>query len=407
MDRILPELYSPKVKPYQMDHRDVATYLANAVINCFNQHYENNSIYKFFTIQMGIYPNLKDIGRIPILPRLFFESGPRGEFGKEIAHIISVPATKIIHQLTIPILGNETETSHYFPFDAESMNYSLVGISKTIRYIYDISPEDSFYFLTPCTKGITELDKAMKSALSEIFGHEKVNDHIFFAFDSSDEIINEYKVEYDLNRLTKKSQKVHIYGSTKNLIQISEKIIEKGININLPLGTFALFSDGRNSDNQKKTQKNQVNEKIKIAFGIPAQYQRQNYGVVEMMQIFPQCEAGFFHIHPGVILSIRNRSDPFLIEEVPIGEEGQICIINPMIWSFPPFIATEETGFLVTPNKKKCACGKYGPTFSIGERKGLPTFCCLEHEILNSGLVFVLEDKDKNKPYYSINPQNF
>jgi len=168
-----------------------------------------------------------------------------------------------------------------------------------------------------------------------------------------------------------------------------------------------LFSDSRNLDNQIMTTKNLVNEKIEIAFGIPTQYQRENYGVMEIMQIFPQCEAGFFHVHPGVILSIRNRNDPFLIEEVPMGEEGQICIINPMIWSFPPFIATEETGIIVTPNKKKCACGKYGPTFTTGERKGLPAFCCLDHEILNSGLVFVFEDRDKNKPYYSINPQNF
>jgi len=194
----------------------------------------------------------------------------------------------------------------------------------------------------------------------------------------------------------KKAQKTHIYGSTDYFMRISEEIIRNGKSLDLPLGTLALLSDGLDSIIQNKIEIKRIKEKIELAFGIPSHNQRMNYGVMEVMQIFPQCEAGFFHVPLGVVVSIRNRDDYCLLGELSVGEEGQICVINPMIWSFPPFIATENTGMIVTPNKKKCACGKYGPTFSIGEKNGFPSFCCLEQEVYNTSLAFVIEDLEKS-----------
>ncbi|MBA3075065.1 MAG: hypothetical protein FP831_15785 [Anaerolineae bacterium] len=229
-----------------------------------------------------------------------------------------------------------------------------------------------------------------------VTGYNKVNSQIIHATETVEEKINVFKVVDEINQLMKKAPRIHLYGSSESFIQISEMIIRNKINLGLPLGTLALLSEGQHSNIQDQIDIKLVKVKIESAFGIPAQNQRQNYGVMEIMQIFPQCEAGFFHVPPGVILSIRNRKDPFLLEEVPNCEEGQICIINPMIWSFPPFIATENTGKIITPNKKKCACGKYGPTFSIGEEKGFPSFCSLEQEVYNTPLAFVIEDLEKS-----------
>jgi hypothetical protein len=390
-----------------MDHSDIARDLVNAELNCFSHHYKNNFLFKVFSSQLKAYTKNNDIRSTPVLPNLFFVQGPLGECNKDIEHIKSVPHIEIAYRLIVSVSDHKFGNLRCYPFDTDSMNLSLTGISKSFRYIYDFSPEDYFYFLTPSKKGATEVDKAMKKALSVVTGYGNANHNNIHSIEFSDEEINVFEVVDDIHRLIKKAPKIHIYGSIDYFMRISEEIIRNGINLDLRSGTLALLSEGQNSNIKDKIDMRMVKEKIELAFGIPSHNQRMNYGAMEVMQIFPQCAAGFFHIPPGVILSIRNRKDPFLLEEVPDGEEGQICIINPMIWSFPPFIATEETGMIVTPNKMKCACGKYGPTYRTGEQKGLPAFCCLEHEILNSGLVFVLEDRHKNKPNYSINPQSF
>lgn len=397
MTRYIQKLYWPETNSYSMDHLDVDSDLLGALRYCFDHHYENNPIYKYFSINIDACPKYQAIDTIAVLPNIFFFQSLQSQNNSDIEHILSLPSSSIIFRINVPVSDQTLGNFRVYPFDADSMNLSLIGMSKCFRSIYDLSPEDYFYFLSPNNKGATNIDKAMKKVLSVVVGYENTNCRIIHAVQNSEEKVNAFKVVDDIQQLMKKTSKIHIYGSLNSFMLLSDEIIQNGINLDLPKGTLALLSEGQDSINQNKIEIKRIKEKIELAFGIPSQNQRMNHGVMEVMQIFPQCEAGFFHIPLGVIVSIRNRDDYYLLGEVHDGEEGQICVINPMIWSFPPFIATEATGRIVTPNKMKCACGKYGPTFSIGEKKGLPSFCCLEQEVCNTPLAFVIEDTYEKK----------
>jgi len=167
MTRNIPKLYWPETNSYHMDHLDVESDLLNALKYCFKHHYEKNPIYKWFSNNIDAYPN-QAIDTIAVLPNIFFIQGLQSQNNSDIEHILSLPNSSIIFRINVPVSDHTLGNFRVYPFDADSMNLSLIGISKCFRSIYNLSPEDYFYLLSPGNKGATEEDKAMKKALSVV-----------------------------------------------------------------------------------------------------------------------------------------------------------------------------------------------------------------------------------------------
>jgi long-chain-fatty-acid---luciferin-component ligase len=108
-------------------------------------------------------------------------------------------------------------------------------------------------------------------------------------------------------------------------------------------------------------------------FQVGAHQLRDMYGMIETNMLAMECENNNMHAPPWVKLSCRDMRDP--LQEVPMGKNGIISILDPVSLAYPGFILTEDVGVL-RPGTE-CACGRTTPILQFSRRlEGAELGCC-------------------------------
>jgi len=111
------------------------------------------------------------------------------------------------------------------------------------------------------------------------------------------------------------------------------------------------------------------------------------------MSILVECEHNHKHVPPWLDVSIRDLNDPSWTTTVPVGKEGLIAFVDPLLGSYPLGIVTGDVGKLTIGEGELCECGRYGPTLEYIRRAGDPRGCAQREESLMAHTQVVVNTK--------------
>ncbi|MBC8193910.1 MAG: hypothetical protein H8E18_16100 [FCB group bacterium] len=362
--------------PFLTDPETASQLRFDALKASFKHHFINNVPYQAFCIDENIKPALvksrSDLSKIPLIPSDFFRDVSAAE--GIVDSISSVPSEQIARYFTTSGTGGQPSIYPYDLISLQTINRSNVIIFDKVG---DIDPNDYVLFLTPSPEQAdTGMVQGMYLTLKGLL--QSPEKQVGFAVENN--ILDSRLVIEELNEIKGKTR--HLYGPPYAFNEISDQIIEGGLEINLDLESKAFTTGGWKSHKTGQISKDELDAKIEKAFKIKQTNVRDGLGLTDIMSILLECEYGSKHVPPWIEVSIRDLNDPTWQTTVPLGEGGLIAFLDPLIGSFPAYIVTGDVGKLDISYNQQCNCGRYGPTITYLRRAGDPRGCALRQEHL-------------------------
>ena len=153
-----------------------------------------------------------------------------------------------------------------------------------------------------------------------------------------------------------------IFGFTFVLYHTVFKTLqEKGMTFELPVGSQVIHIGGWKKLESEKVDKTAFNTDIASVLGIPVNSVIDIYGFTEQMGLnYPDCKAGWKHVHAYSSVIIRDESD---LSVCPDGKAGLLEFISPLQHSYPGnVVLTDDLGVM---QDGSCECGRSGKRFQI------------------------------------------
>lgn len=316
-------------------------------------HYDNNVMYRKFCVKNGFNPHffLGDIEDIPAIPVHIFKvlgtklSSVNMESIKtqlQSSATSGVPSTILLDKLTAKrqtramarvmqeVLGSKRRPFCIMDIDPTSPNAGNLGARIAAIKGYLNFSSSSNYFINA-----NSLNEPLNFLEEEFINHLET-------LDSNEPLV--------------------IFGFTFVLYHtVFKPLKDKGLHFKLPKGTQVIHIGGWKKLESEKVDKETFNRDIADVLGIDVGSVIDIYGFTEQMGLnYPDCSAGWKHIHAYSDVIIRDESNYSVCED---GKVGLLEFISPLQHSYPGnVVLTDDIGFTA---QGMCECGKNGRRFKI------------------------------------------
>jgi phenylacetate-coenzyme A ligase PaaK-like adenylate-forming protein len=341
------------VYPFELSEEIKAPLFKKNLLEELVHHYENNEMYRSFCIKSKFDPNVftGDISDIPAIPVYIF---------KVLGHKLSsvsrnlikttlqssatsgVPSTILLDKLTArrqtkamarvmqEVLGSKRRPFCIMDIDPTSPNASNLGarVAAVKGYLNFASSSNYFIDANSPTAPLTFLEPEFIKYLN----------------------------------LIENDEPLVIFGFTFVLYHtVFKSLKEKGLHFNLPKGSQVIHIGGWKKLESEKVDKKTFNKDIANVLGIEIKNVIDVYGFTEQMGLnYPDCSAGWKHIHAYSDIIIRDESDYSVCEN---GKVGLLEFISPLQHSYPGnVVLTDDLGIV---EHGMCKCGMNGKRFKV------------------------------------------
>jgi hypothetical protein len=239
-------------------------------------------------------------------------------------------------------------TSEYDAFFLDFVNGStgnqvlereLAPLFRKHVFLYetDLSPS----VLRLVTRGPkSEADRKKLSKLQEVVVERKEENYI--------------KVIDQLKKSTKEGQKVFIFGTTHQYMELCETIAGHGLRITLKEGSLVLFGGGWKSFTGERISREELIRMMTTNLNLPPDRILEGYSMTEMNAFTLRCDHGRFHIPPTIEPVIFNEDlSPMEGNDL----HGIFGFLDPLAISYPGFIISGDEVHFVDGD---CPCGLTG-----------------------------------------------
>jgi phenylacetate-coenzyme A ligase PaaK-like adenylate-forming protein len=315
------------------------------------EHHEYSR--KFFASHNLILDNIKSENDLEDVPGIMVHLYKEHEF-------CSVDKDKIV--LTLTSSGTGGQKSNQF-LD----QYSLDNVKKLAWNVYDeleITSENTFNYL--CFTYDPQVAKDLGTAFTDelLTGFTKKNE-VYYGIQWNEKknsfFLNEIGVLETLKKFEKSEYPTRILGFPALLYELIEKY---DLNLDLGSESWLLTGGGWKGKADKEIPKIEFRSLIEKRLGIPAENQRDLFGMVEHGIPYVDCKLGNLHIPNYARVFVRNPND---LKLVPFGETGLLQFLCSYNFSYPaPSLLTSDYGRL-----GKCECGIGGDILILKGRAGI------------------------------------
>ncbi len=262
--------------------------------------------------------------------------------------------------LVLTSSGTGGQKSQQF-LDKRSLE-NVKHLALTIHKALGMASEKEYNYLcfTYDPKVAGDLGTAFTDELLTNFTGKK---EVYYAIQwkGSDFELNEKGVMETLKRFEKSGTPTRILGFPALLFEIIEK---HNLQLNLGPDSWLQTGGGWKGKADKEIPKKEFRKMIETRLGIPAEHQRDLFGMVEHGIPYVDCKKGNLHIPNYARVYIRSPHDLSLL---PKGEKGLLHFLCTYNSSYPaPSLLTTDYGRLGS-----CDCGIGGDTLILEGRAGV------------------------------------
>ena len=378
-----------------------------AIQYSFEQHYDNNSLYRRLCELNKVTPDdiksMDDLKKIPLVPDTFFKDYPEGKgFLNWLDNIYTgstpMPGFKteipshddVIEEfnrkgVSIMFTSGTSGRFSFIPRDTGSWDRLKYNAMRSVIELMDYNPNDTVILLIPDPR-LTNLTIAslfgiafdlyksenihialdntkittqfLRMQRAEAIGiREKIKAKAISKLSPIVQKKSDLKMIAILEEAEKNGTRVNIAGPPFWLDRMLERMKKEGRTVKLP-DSQVLTGGGWKAEEDRRTPEEIFREKVEEVLGIPHERYHDVYAMSECSSVFLSCEGHYKHIPPTII--------PLVLDEElrPIGynEFGRFAFIDPIPKSYPGFIITGDKVKLL----ERCpVCNHEGPVMDI------------------------------------------
>lgn len=340
-------------RPFELSEAQKSPLFRTNLLEELVHHYQNNEMYRKFCQKNQFDPAVFDgkIADIPPIPVHIFKA-----LGHKLSSVSSDSIkTKLQSSATsgVPstVLLDKTTARRQTRAMARVMQ-EVLGPKRRPFCIMDIDPS------SPNAGNLGARIAAVKGYLN--FASSS---HYFIDADSPEsplEFLEQQFVDH-LNTIDG-DEPLIIFGFTFVLYHTVFKTLkEKGVSFQLPKGSQVIHIGGWKKLESEKVDKATFNQDIASVLGIVADDVVDIYGFTEQMGLnYPDCKAGWKHVHAYSDVIVRDESDLSICEP---GKVGLLEFVSPLQHSYPGnVVLTDDLGVV---EETVCECGLVGKRFKV------------------------------------------
>jgi phenylacetate-coenzyme A ligase PaaK-like adenylate-forming protein len=340
-------------RPFELTEEQKAPLFRTNLLDELVHHYESNEMYRKFCEKNHFNPHSfeGEIADIPAIPVHVFKA-----LGDKLSSVESAAIkTKLQSSATSgtpsTILLDKVTARRQTRAMARVMQ-EVLGPKRRPFCIMDIDPT------SPNAGNLGARVAAIKGYLN----FASTSDYFIDAAspDAPLDFLEDKFVEH-LQSL-ESSEPLVIFGFTFVLYHTVFKMLkEKGVSFQLPEGSQVIHIGGWKKLESEKVDKQAFNADIAGVLGIPIDNVIDIYGFTEQMGLnYPDCKAGWKHIHAYSSVIIRDEGD---LSVCPDEKEGLLQFISPLQHSYPGnVVLTDDLGVAADG---LCECGRSGRRFRV------------------------------------------
>ncbi len=310
---------------YAMPEDQLLDFKTSLIKEAFAFHYANNAFFKASCDEKGMTPekiqSSADLVNVPLIPINLFKAADSHK-------LLSVSLNEIELEMRstgtsgIPSVARRC---------SETLDKSVLGIYAMFREFLKISKGAGLY-LCPSTEEIPEM--GMIKALNMLAG--LLDTHRFM-------VRNENMVPEDALQQLKEwngNFDRHIIGPPFLIHRFISFLKATNTKIKLDKSSYIITLGGWKRYSGEILSRADFNQQCMDYLGVEAHQIRDIYALVESNVVAIDDEYGVKHVSPFIHFSVRDPKQ--LDKEVPLGEMGQLAILDPIAQSTPGFILTED-----------------------------------------------------------------
>jgi phenylacetate-coenzyme A ligase PaaK-like adenylate-forming protein len=310
---------------YSMPDSDLLDFKTFLISSAFLHHYNNNVFYKNLCDSRACVPSTitcsSDLVALPLIPISMFKSSDSHKLLS-----VSLNAIELEMRSTgtsgIPSIARRCSCT---------VDYGVLGIYAMYREFFKISKGAGLY-LCPSTEEIPEM--GMIKALNMLAG--LLDTHSFMV--KRDRFIPEDAFN-QLNAWENKFDR-HIIGPPFIIHRFISFLKASGQKLTLDKSSYIITLGGWKRFSGQMISRVEFNNECIEYLGVKQAQIRDMYALVESNGVAIDDEYGVKCVSPFIHFSVRNPKK--IDEELPIGEIGQLAILDPLSLSTPGFILTED-----------------------------------------------------------------
>ena len=339
--------------PFEISDIDKAPLFLKNLLEELVFHYENNDMYRRFCQKEGFDPQNFEgqLCDIPAIPVHVFKA-----LGNKLSSVTQDKITTKLQSsatsgMPSTILLDKTTARRQTKAMARVMQ-QILGPKRRPFCIMDIDPSSP-------NRG------NLGARLAAINGYLNFSSTAHYFIDAiGKDAPLEFLVDDFIEHLKSldNGPPIVVFGFTFVLYHtVFQTLKERGIVINLPIGSQVIHIGGWKKLEEKKVDKKVFNAQISSVFGINSEDVIDIYGFTEQMGLnYPDCKAGWKHLPVYSEVLIRNEAD---LSICPDGTMGLLEFLSPLQHSYPGnVVLTDDLGVSRTG---KCECGYVGRRFKV------------------------------------------
>lgn len=320
---------------FKLPEEDLENFKTSLIKDAFLFHYENNGFFHSACVDKGITPDMinspEDLIKVPLIPINLFKSNDSHK-------LLSVGLGNVELEMRSTGTSGIPSVSRRC---SSTVDNAVLGIYSMYREFLKISKGAGLY-LCPSTEEIPEM--GMIKALNLLAG--LLDTHRFMV--KSERFAPEEAIE-QLNTWGNKFDR-HIIGPPFLIQRFISFLKATDTRIKLDKNSYIVTLGGWKRFSGEMLSRAEFNQGCMEYLGVSENQIRDIYALVESNVIAIDDEYGEKHVSPFVHFSVRDPKQ--LDKEMPVGETGQLAILDPLARSTPGFILTEDMVRLL-PGKSK------------------------------------------------------
>ncbi len=295
------------------------------IADAFKFHFRENAFYREQCLSKGVTADaingFEDLHKIPLINIQKFKSASSHE-------LLSRPLNHIEHEMRstgtsgIPSIARRCR---------RTVDYGVLSVFAMFREFFGISKGAGLY-LCPSTEEIPEM--GMIKALNMLAG--LLDTHRFMV--KQERMIPEQAVaqlgEWE-NQFTR-----HLIGPPFLIHRLISYLKATDTRLKLDRDTLVITLGGWKRFTGQMISRREFNEQCAEYLGIAPTQVRDVYALVESNILAVEDEHQVKHVAPYGYFSVRDPKN--LSQEVPVGEQGQLVIFDPLSLATPGMILTED-----------------------------------------------------------------
>jgi len=327
----------------------------NAMLQCFNYHYNNSEMYKKICDSRNINPDI--VKKYIDIPDVFVTVLKTWEF---------ITGSKENVKLTLSSSGTGGQKSFIY-LDEKS----LVNIQKIVKEIFSsLGMADTRVTNYVCFTYDPEVASDVGTAFSDkmltsLTGVGEVFYTMQFDKTKNDFVLDIDKTIEKLDKFSKMSNPVRILGFPAHLyFSLLEYKKRYNKTLNLTEGSFVITGGGWKNHAGEEIPKAEFKNILSQMLGISVQNIRDHFGMVEHGIPYVDCEYGNLHIP---VYSRAHTFNPYNESIQNYENEGLLMLFSPYVNSYPSIslLTTDKAAI-----REHCPCGR-GPYIDLIGRAGL------------------------------------